>query len=99
MITPAALTARQRQVLRLVWRIVRDEGHLPTLREVCRALHTRSPTGARWHLEALRKAGYLERKGFGGSHVYRINGARLVPDDTDAGRRLAAAIGERGSEE
>ncbi|MGH2367664.1 MAG: transcriptional repressor LexA [Chloroflexota bacterium] len=56
------MSARQRQVLVLVSRAVRQRGTAPTLRELGEALGGVSPAAVHLHLEALAKKGYLRRR-------------------------------------
>jgi repressor LexA len=57
------LTQRQFQVLKYVFEQVRRKGRPPTVREVCDRFGFSSTGGARRHLYALEKKGYLTRSG------------------------------------
>jgi repressor LexA len=59
----AELTQRQLQVLKYVFEQVRRKGRPPTVREVCDRFGFSSTGGARRHLYALEKKGYLTRSG------------------------------------
>jgi repressor LexA len=55
------LTRQQYRVLRYLFEEVRRRGRPPTVREICGRFGFRSTGGARRHLEALEKKGYLSR--------------------------------------
>ena len=55
------LTERQRQILDLITRTVRDRGYPPSVREIGDAVGLSSPSTVHSHLSALERAGYLRR--------------------------------------
>jgi len=59
----ADLTQRQYRVLKFIFEQVRRKGRPPTVREVCDRFGFTSTGGARRHLYALEKKGYLARTG------------------------------------
>src|SRR3970282_2469690 len=57
------LTKGQRQSLEHLALCIRRSGHLPSIREVGRALGMRSPSTVHQHLHALERKGYIKRYG------------------------------------
>lgn len=55
------ITERQREILELIVRTVRDRGYPPSVREIGEAVGLSSPSTVHSHLSALVKAGYLRR--------------------------------------
>ena len=55
------ISARQREILDLILRTVRDRGYPPSVREIGEAVGLNSPSTVHSHLSALVKAGYLRR--------------------------------------
>lgn len=55
------LTPRQRSILEFIRSQISVEGRSPTVREICAQFNFKSTNGARDHLKALIKKGYLER--------------------------------------
>lgn len=55
------LTVRQRSILRFIEQSCRTRGFPPTLREIGSQFGIKSTYGVRYHLDALERAGYLER--------------------------------------
>ena len=55
------ITDRQREILELIARTVRDRGYPPSVREIGEAVGLSSPSTVHSHLSALVKAGYLRR--------------------------------------
>jgi repressor LexA len=60
-ITPAKLTARQRQVLDFIDERTRERGYPPSVREIGEAVGLSSPSTVHAHLAALQDKGYLRR--------------------------------------
>lgn len=56
---PRPLTKAQRRVLRYIERHWREQGYAPTIREISTEFAFASPVGARCHLCALQKKGYV----------------------------------------
>jgi repressor LexA len=54
------LTSRQRQILFLIQKIIRDTGIPPTRAEIAKALHFKSINAAEDHLRALERKGAIE---------------------------------------
>jgi SOS-response transcriptional repressor LexA len=59
--TPRALTPRQKVVLDFITAYLQREGRSPSVREIGRALGIRSTNGVIDHLVTLERKGYLER--------------------------------------
>lgn len=57
----SGLTDRQQLVLDFIRQSIVDRGYPPTLREICKPLGTRSTNGARNHLAALERKGFIVR--------------------------------------
>ena len=57
------LTQRQKQVLDLVNRYLKQEGYAPTLTEMMGELDITTKKGVAFHLDALEKKGYISRTG------------------------------------
>ncbi|MBM3451278.1 MAG: transcriptional repressor LexA [Armatimonadetes bacterium] len=55
------LSPRQREVLEYVSKTIGEQGIVPTVREVARALGVRSPATVQQHIDSLAKKGYLRR--------------------------------------
>lgn len=53
-------TDRQRRLLRKIVGFAKDNGCMPTIRELADALGVASPNGVMCHLLALKKKGYLD---------------------------------------
>jgi hypothetical protein len=92
--TRGDLTVRQRQVLRLIVSHLLEVGRPPTFRWLMDKLDIGSPNGMVCHFEALAKKGFIEVDHFE-AHGVRLVGAKLALDfdDSEAGRRLEAALG------
>jgi repressor LexA len=54
------LTPRQQKILDLVRNFTTDNGHAPTVRELCRLAGVSSPDTVQYHLDNLRQKGLLE---------------------------------------
>lgn len=55
------ISGRQREILDLILRTVRERGYPPSVREIGEAVGLNSPSTVHSHLSALVKAGYLRR--------------------------------------
>ena len=94
------LTARQRDVLRVIVRHFEDNGVPPSYRELMAALCIRSPNGLWCHIDTLTRRGLLA--GYSRGHGYRGKTTRSlrVPGlavrveyaPGEAGRRLREAL-------
>ena len=56
-----ALTHRQRQVLKMIQKHMREQGAPPTIRELREGLKLKSLRGVTIHLDALARKGYIDR--------------------------------------
>ena len=56
------LTARQREIFEFILRTLREEGYIPSIREICLAFGFASTNAANSHLDALIRKGYLGRR-------------------------------------
>jgi len=56
-----ALTPRQREVLEIIEKHMRDRGYPPSVREIGEAVGLTSPSTVHAHLNALQRRGYLRR--------------------------------------
>jgi len=59
--TESTLTARQREILEMIEKHMRDRGYPPSVREIGEAVGLTSPSTVHAHLGALQKRGYLLR--------------------------------------
>ncbi len=59
--TSANLTKRQYQVLKAIYRIIKEKGRPPTLRELGEKLSIKSTKGVSDHLKALEQKGWIRR--------------------------------------
>jgi repressor LexA len=57
----STLTPRQREILVIIERHMRDHGYPPSVREIGEAVGLTSPSTVHAHLSALQKRGYLRR--------------------------------------
>jgi repressor LexA len=57
----AGLTARQREVLEIIEKHMRERGYPPSVREIGEAVGLTSPSTVHAHLAALQRHGYLRR--------------------------------------
>ncbi|MHC4249394.1 MAG: transcriptional repressor LexA [Planctomycetota bacterium] len=74
------LTDKQRRVLEIIKRGVRQRGSAPTYREIARALGV-DVRAAYQHVTALERKGFLERTGRGGAGAEgKRGGIRLAPE-------------------
>ncbi len=56
------LTARQQEIFDFILRSLREEGAIPSIREICQAFGFSSTNAVNSHLEALVKKGYINRR-------------------------------------
>ena len=56
-----AITTRQAEVLRFIEATIAARGYAPTLADICARFRIASVNGAREHLDALVRKGYIER--------------------------------------
>lgn len=54
-------TERQKRVLEVITKYLRNRGYPPTIRDVADAMGFRSPNGVMCHLRALERLGLIER--------------------------------------
>lgn len=66
------LTARQREVLETIVRLIDRDGYPPTVRELGAAIGMTSTNGVTDHLKALERKGYLQRRGANMSRGMRV---------------------------
>lgn len=57
----ATLTSRQREILLVIHEEVSAHGFPPSVREIAQCAHLASPSTVKYHLDALERAGYLQR--------------------------------------
>src|SRR5204863_61762 len=60
-ITDISLTARQREILEVIERNMREHGYPPSVREIGEAVGLTSPSTVHNHLNTLQRLGYLRR--------------------------------------
>lgn len=59
------LTTKQKEVLDVIKKSVKENGYPPTVREICKELELSSPGTAQFHLNALERKGYISKgKGY-----------------------------------
>ena len=58
---PAALTRRQREIIEVIDRYMRERGYPPSVREIGEAVGLTSPSTVHNHLAALQRRGLLRR--------------------------------------
>lgn len=56
------LTAKQQEIFNFILTSLREEGAIPTVREICQAFGFSSTNAVNSHLEALTKKGYISRR-------------------------------------
>jgi SOS-response transcriptional repressor LexA len=90
------LTGRQREVLRFLVEEARA-GRAPSVRDITEHFGAASPSGMLAHLRALAARGYLAWHPKL-SRSIRVVGLRTIAkfDDSEAGRRLRAALEDHG---
>lgn len=59
---PGELTDRQKEALRYVSAFAAEKGFPPSLREIAKALGVRSVQGAKHHMEAIERKGFIRRE-------------------------------------
>jgi repressor LexA len=60
-VTETALTHRQREILDIIDRSMRERGYPPSVREIGEAVGLTSPSTVHTHLNSLQRLGYLRR--------------------------------------
>ncbi len=80
------LTARQKEILKIISDRIVDRGYGPTVREIGDLTGIRSPNGVMCHLKALEKKGHIKRE----AHLSR--GIALVDSPVDRMRKHAKAL-------
>lgn len=55
------LTKRQQETLDYIYKIQREKGYIPTVREICEALNLKSSSSGFYHLQSLEEKGYIKR--------------------------------------
>ena len=61
MVAAARITTRQRQILDVIERSMRDRGYPPSVREIGESIGLTSPSTVHSHLRTLTRLGYLRR--------------------------------------
>ncbi|MDR1534269.1 MAG: transcriptional repressor LexA [Planctomycetota bacterium] len=56
------LTERQRRIFSFILRTLREDGYIPSVREICREFTFASTNAANSHLDALVRKGYINRR-------------------------------------
>ena len=59
--TEAVLTQRQREILDIIERHMRERGYPPSVREIGEAVGLTSPSTVHTHLRTLQRLGFLRR--------------------------------------
>ncbi len=80
---PTDLTLRQQQILNVVRESIAQRGYPPSLREIGRAVNLTSPSTVKHHLDALEKAGYIQRDA-GRPRAIDLRGESSEPKVADA---------------
>lgn len=73
------LTKRQREIFDFILHSLREEGYIPSVREICQAFGFSSTNAVNSHLEALTKKGYINRR-FGTARSIEIAPDYLMPE-------------------
>ena len=55
------ITDKQREILEYIKEMILKKGYPPAVREICEAVHLKSPSSVHSHLESLEKNGYIRR--------------------------------------
>lgn len=78
------LTQRQRHVLEQIYRVMRESGHAPTVREIMDRLGLSSTCTVQRHLEALERKGYIRRSRLKARtlEIIKAEDPRFVPQPT-----------------
>ena len=84
-ITPAALTARQTQVLELIRQYIIDTGYPPTRADIAKELGFKSANAAEEHLKALARKGAIEM-------IPGTSRGLRLPDPVDAGLPIVGRV-------
>ena len=84
-ITPAALTARQTQVLELIRHYIIDTGYPPTRADIAKELGFKSANAAEEHLKALARKGAIEM-------IPGTSRGIRLPDPVDVGLPIVGRV-------
>ena len=84
-ITPAALTARQTQVLELIRQYIIDTGYPPTRADIAKELGFKSANAAEEHLKALARKGAIEM-------IPGTSRGIRLPDPVDVGLPIVGRV-------
>ena len=55
------ISSKQREILEYIKQEILNKGYPPAVREICEAVHLKSPSSVHSHLETLEKNGYIRR--------------------------------------
>ena len=55
------ISSKQQEILEYIKETIRKKGYPPAVREICDAVHLKSPSSVHSHLETLEKNGYIRR--------------------------------------
>ncbi|WP_124067519.1 transcriptional repressor LexA [Clostridium sp. E02] len=55
------ITHRQNEILKYIKETILKNGYPPSVREICEAVHLKSPSSVHSHLETLEEKGYIRR--------------------------------------
>ena len=55
------ITDKQKEILEYIKEMILKKGYPPAVREICEAVHLKSPSSVHSHLESLEKNGYIRR--------------------------------------
>ncbi len=72
------LTAKQKQIYDYIAETIAKKGFPPSVREICQAVHLKSPSTVQLHLNTLEAAGYIQREA-GKTRAISLTGAASVP--------------------
>lgn len=72
------LTAKQKQIYDYIAETIAKKGFPPSVREICQAVHLKSPSTVQLHLNTLEAAGYIQREA-GKTRAISLTGAAPVP--------------------
>jgi len=56
------LTKRQEMVLRFIIKCIKERGYPPILKEIAKEMKIKTETGARRHIQALARKGYIQKE-------------------------------------
>ena len=89
---PPELTDRQREILLFVGQAIRQRGFPPTFREIAEHCGFRSTQAVSRHLEALEKAGWIQRES--GARSIRLVSEGLEEGEPSGPIRMVPLVGE-----